>query len=214
MHPTLRRLVPALAVFALAAGALPCSAQIAPDAGRSVQLFVSAGTSQAQRLPDGFGVHAGAGAAHALGRRIGVRFEGTYHAYGEVPVYPCLFQDADRCYSTVDRQVIAGLASLVYDIPIAGETLYLIGGTGLYRSRRVATQHPACAPTQGCSSTVYRMSIQATQPGISGGIGLRRNLGSLPLSLDARIHFVSRTTPEGGPSNDYFLMPLTFTLGL
>lgn len=192
--------------------ASPCSAQSAADSGGAFRFFLTAGSSQAQRLPDGFGFHGGAAVERALGRRVGVRLEGTYHAYGEVPVYPCLFQDAERCYSTVDRQVTAGIANLTYDIPLAGQIFYLIGGVGVYGSRRVASQYPACAPNDLCFSTVYRMSIRATGTGVSGGVGTRMMLGTVPLFFDLRIHYASRTTPEGQPSNDYFLMPMTVGL--
>jgi hypothetical protein len=212
MHVPTRTTILALAALSLAASSAPCSAQ-ARDTVPTLLPFVSVGMSNAQRLPDGLGFHAGLGAQRQLGWRFGVRLEGTFHAYGEVPVYPCLFQDAERCYSTVDRQVTAGLLSLTYDVPIAGEIFYLVGGGGLYHSRRVASQYPACTPEQFCIKEHYRMRIDATQPGMSGGFGMRATFGTVPLLLDFRIHFASRTTPENTPSNDYFLMPITLSIG-
>jgi hypothetical protein len=212
MLSTLRALVALPVALSLAAFVAPCSAQTG-DTARTLQPFVSVGVSNAQRLPDGFGFHGGLGAQRALGWRFGARLEGTFHAYGEVPVYPCLFQDAERCYSTVDRQVTAGLASLTYDVPIGGEVFYLIGGAGLYHSRRVASQYPACTPEQFCIKEHYRMHVDATQPGMSGGFGMRATFGTVPLLLDFRIHYASRTTPQSTPSNDYFLMPITLSIG-
>jgi hypothetical protein len=84
----------------------------------------------------------------------------------------------------------------------------------VYHSNRLATQYPSCTPNQICDPLVHTMRLRATQPGISGGLGTRVFVGRLPVLIDIRMHFASRTTPTSESSNDYFLMPLTFELRL
>ena len=208
-------LVPTLVCLSLVLIASPCSAQGAPDTGRRFVPFVSVGASEASRLPDGPGFHVDAGVMRAMGHGVSLRLEATRHAYGEVPLYPCLFQDAQYCYQTLDRQVTAGIASVAYEHPIGTETVYLIAGAGVYGSHRVATRYPSCQVPNVCDDRgTYKLDIRATQPGVSGGVGVRRLLGTTPLFVDVRMHFIRRTSPSGGPSNDYFLVPVTLGVGL
>ena len=200
--------------LALAAIAAPAIAQDAPEPAHRFAPFVSAGTSAASRLPDGNGVHLELGVVRPLTSWLGVRLEATRHMYAPVALAPCLIQDAAHCYQTIDRQVTAGIVSATVGHSYGKESLYLIGGAGVYGSRRVATRYPACDVAAPCENATYTMAMRSTQPGVSGGVGGEIPLGRVSAFADLRVHYMFRTAPGGGPSNDYFLMPLTVGLRL
>jgi hypothetical protein len=200
--------------LALAAFAPSASAQETPEPAHRFAPFVSAGTSVASRLPDGNGVHLELGVVRPLASWLGVRLEAARHLYAPVGLAPCLIQDAAHCYQTIDRQVTAGIVSATVSRSYGKGSVYLIGGAGVYGSRRVATRYPTCDVAAPCERATYTMTMRSTQPGVNGGIGGEIPLGRLSAFADVRVHYMLRTAPAGGPSNDYFLMPLTVGLRL
>lgn len=220
LHPNaitpmqLRLRVPAVACLAIAAIAPSTAAQGTPEAVRRFAPFVSGGASVASRLPDGSGVHLELGLIRPLANGVSVRLEAARHVYGAVALAPCLIQDAAHCYQTMDRRVTAGIVSAVVSRPYRRGSLYLIGGAGVYGSRRVATRYPSCELGGACDNATYTLEMRATQPGVNGGIGAQVPLGTVSAFADLRVHYMVRTSPSGGPSNDYFLLPLTVGLRL
>ena len=198
----------------LSAVAVPAAAQAIPS-GRGFELLLSGGPSQASRSVDAMGWFAEAGIARRLSSRVGVRLELAGHRYGAVPVYQCIVQDAERCYQTLGRDVIAGIANVVVQPMTARESgtyrgLYLIGGLGTYDSRRKATAYPDCEPSGECSDRDVRtMTLRDTQLGINGGIGFNVILGGSPVFTEMRLHYARPNSPANGPTNDYFLFPIS-----
>lgn len=202
-----------LVPLALLAGTL--TAQTSPSPGRGLTISAAFGPSAAAREVDASGTHADVGIgyrAHSNG--FGVRLELASHRYNDVPLYPCLVQDADRCYQTMRRRVSAGIASLTYNLPtrlIAGHdaAAYFLAGVGSYHSRRVATRYPDCQPTGTCDRATYTLELRDAQVGASGGIGAEVRVQRVLVFTELRVHYAYRDTPRGEPSNDYFLVPLS-----
>ena len=210
----LRRLPAAVSSLAVAVIASSAAAQGTPVVARRFLPFVSGGTSVASRLPDGSGVHLELGLVRPLGRGVSVRLEAARHVYDAVVLAPCLIRDAAHCYRTLDRRVTGGIVSAALGYPYGRGSVYLIGGAGVYGSRRVATRHPTCDVGGPCDNATYTIVMRATQPGVSGGAGALMPLGKVAAFADFRVHYMLRTSPSGGPSNDYFLLPLTVGLRL
>jgi hypothetical protein len=210
----LRVLVPSLFGLATFAVAPFASAQVAGQSASHFAPFVSGGASLASRLPDAGGMHLELGLIRPLGHGFSVRLEAAHHVYGEAALAPCLVQDASRCYQTMDRQVTAGIVDAMYSRPYRRGSVYLIGGAGIYGSRRVATRYPECDVGGPCDTATYTLTMRATQPGVNGGMGAEMPVGRVSLFTEFRVHYMLRTSPNGGPSNDYFLLPLTVGLRL
>lgn len=208
-----RAFVSALA-FACAVAPLPAQSTAAT---RSYGVLLSGGPSDAFRSVDTEGWHAAAALVRPLNQRLAARLELTGHTYGAVPVYPCLIQDSERCYQTLDRKVVAGIANLSYEPMRARESglyrsLYLIGGVGVYDSRREATAYPDCELPGVCGDrSTHTMTIRDTQLGLNGGIGANLRVGPSQSAffVELRVHYARRSTPAGRPSNDYFLTPVS-----
>jgi hypothetical protein len=199
------------------ATALSANAQTPSAPAKPVSITAALGPTHTYRGVDAIGIHAEAGVALTRGRGFGLRLEGTGHWYEAQPLYPCLIQDTARCYQTLRRSVNAGIVSATYHIARfsteEGKTVpYLITGFGLYNSRRVATRYPDCQPAGICDRNTYKLELRDTQYGLSGGIGLDFAFGSLKGFGEARLHYVYRDSPSPGPTNDYFLAPLSIGL--
>jgi hypothetical protein len=198
-------------------GAAPVAAQTGGTPKR-YEFFIVGGPSRASRGVDARGWHAGAGLAHRFSGRLGAQLDLTGHTYGPVPVFPCLVADSQRCYQTLDRKVVAGTATVTYQVLPVRETgrfhgLYLLGGIGLYGSRRTATAYPDCDVSGVCRDrAVHEMRLNDTQLGFNGGVGVWSLTPRSPLFAEVRLHFARRSTPTGTPSNDYWLVP--FSIGL
>jgi hypothetical protein len=201
-------LVPLLAFLGSVAIATPSAAQTdsVPHG-----LFFSGGASTASSGVDAEGWHWEAGINHRLSGNLGLRLEVTSHSYDEVEMYPCLIQDTARCYQTMGRKVLAGLASLTAQpFTIRQRRIYLITGLGIYGSDRQATRYSNCDLSDAaCDRSSYRLHLRDTQFGLNGGIGLVERMGNVPVFMDFRVHYVRRNSPSPGPSNDYFLLPVT-----
>jgi hypothetical protein len=175
------------------------------------------GPTRAFRGVDAPGIEGQGGVAYRLGHGFGLRLEGAGHWYGQQTLYPCLVQDAGRCYQTMRRAVAAGSLSTTYHISRFAtdngtSVPYLITGLGIYRSRRIATRYPDCQPTGACDRNTYKLELRDTQFGWSGGIGADFRLGSLAAFAETRVHYVYDDRPGAQPSNDYFVWP--FSIGL
>ena len=212
---TIVRIAP-LSLTALTLFAATLTAQASRDTGRGITLSAALGPSAAAREVDASGAHGDLGIgyrAHSNG--FGVRLEYTGHRYRDVPLYPCMVQDADRCYQTIRRRVTATIASVTYNLPtrllINHETsAYFLAGVGSYASRRVATRYPDCQPSGPCLDRgTYTLELRDTQVGASGGIGAEVRVQRVLLFTELRVHYAYRDSPRGTPSNDYFLVPLS-----
>lgn len=205
----------ALAVFLLLVVTSPALAQSAVGQSRPFSFSLAMGPTHAFRGVDAPGVQGQAGLEYELRGGFGLRLEGTGHWYEQQPLYPCIVQDAVRCYHTMRRAVAAGVLSATYHVSRfasdKGRTVpYLISGVGIYRSRRIATHYPECQPGGICTDRgTYRLEIRDAQIGWSGGIGLDFHLGRIATFSELKLHYVYRDTPGGQPSNDYFLWPLS-----
>ena len=204
-----------VAVLLLAVTA-PVSAQIEKaEHPRPFAISLSLGPTRAFRGVDAPGIQGQGGFEYKFTPAFGLRVEGTAHWYEQQPLYPCLIQDAFRCYQTIRRAVSAGVVSATYHISRfasdKGRTVpYLISGAGVYKSRRVATHYPDCQPSGACTDrATYKLEFRDTQLGWNGGAGLDFQLGPLPTFMEMRIHYVYRDSPQGQPTNDYFLWPLS-----
>ena len=208
--------IPSLALAPLVLFATALAAQASRETGRGITLSAALGPSAAAREVDASGAHADLGVgyrSHSNG--FGVRLEVATHRYRDVPLYPCLVQDADRCYQTMNRRVSATIASITYNLPTrllfshdAGA--YFLAGVGSYGSRRVATHYPDCQPGGVCADrTTHTLELRDTQVGASGGIGVEMRVQRVLLFTELRVHYAYRDTPRGQPSNDYFLVPLS-----
>ena len=155
---------------------------------------------------------------HRFGNNFGLRLEGAGHWYADQVLYPCMVQDAQRCYQTMRRVVSAGILNVTYHLTrfASGDgrnVPYLLTGIGMYRSRRIATHYPDCQPPDQCADRgTYHLEFRDTQLGWSGGAGADFDVGQVPLFMELRVHYMYRDTPSGQPSNDYFLFP--FSVGL
>jgi len=153
--------------------------------------------------------------AGRLSNRLGAQLDLTGHTYGPVPVAPCLIQDSQRCYQQLARRVVAGTASVTYQLLPVRQTgvfhgLYAVGGLGLYSSRRTATAYPDCDVSGACQDRlIHEMRLNDTQLGFNGGVGVRSITPGSPLFAEVRLHFARRSTPANTPSNDYWLVPLS-----
>jgi hypothetical protein len=213
-----RRLV--LSILSLVAISAPLGAQSSREAGRGITLSAAFGPSTAARGVDASGAHGDVGIgyrSHSNG--WGIVLEMAGHRYRDVPLYPCLVQDADRCYQTMRRRVSATIGSITYNLPtqlIASHDAgaYLLAGIGSYGSRRVATRYPDCQPTGVCDRATYTLELRDRQIGASGGIGAEMRFDHVLVFAELRVHYAYRNTPRGTPSNDYFLVPLSVGLRL
>ena len=189
--------------------------QSAVSPSRPFTFSVAMGPTHAFRGVDAPGVEGQGGIEYGLRHGFGLRLEGTGHWYEQQPLYPCIVQDAVRCYQTMRRAVAAGVVSATYHMSRfgtdKGRTVpYLISGVGIYRSRRIATHYPECQPVGLCTDrATYKLEFRDTQFGWSGGVGLDFDLGPLATFSELRLHYIYRDSPGGQPSNDYFLWPLS-----
>lgn len=173
------------------------------------------GPTHAFRGVDAPGVQGQGGIGHRFGNGLGLRLEGTGHWYESQPLYPCIVQDAVRCYQTIRRAVAAGTLNATYHLSRfrsdKGRTIpYLISGVGIYRSRRIATHYPDCQPVAACADrNTYKLEMRDTQFGWSGGLGLDLDLGPVASFAELRLHYIYSNKPGAQPSNDYFLWPLS-----
>jgi hypothetical protein len=207
------RLIRALSLILMAASATAMG-QSASSQSHPYAFSVAAGPTRAFRGVDAPGIQGQGGIALGLRHGFGLRLEGTGHWYEERPLYPCIVQDAARCYQTIRRAVVAGTLNATYHISRfasdKGRTVpYLISGLGVYRSRRVATRYSDCQPLGLCDRNIYKLELRDTQFGWSGGVGADFDLGSLAAFAEMRLHYVYSDKPGGQPSNDYFLWPLS-----
>lgn len=183
-----------------------------------LSLSIAAGPTRSFRGVDAPGVQGQAGLARHLGKGFGVILEGVGHWYEVQPLYPCLIQDAARCYQTMRRAVAAGILSATYapsrfrtDAGRSGP--YLISGIGMYKSRRIATRYSDCQPSGPCDRDTYRLELRDTQFGWSGGVGLDHYLGRrVGVFAETRVHYIYNDQPGAQPSNDYFVWPLALGL--
>ncbi len=193
----------------------PAIAQSAITESRPFAFSLAVGPTHAFRGVDAPGVQGQGAIAYGLGHSFGLRLEGTGHWYESQPLYPCIVQDAVRCYQTIRRAVAAGTLSATYHISRfgsdKGRTIpYVISGVGIYRSRRIATHYPDCQPPDVCADrTTYKLEMRDTQFGWSGGVGLDVDLGSVASFAELRLHYIYSDKPRAQPSNDYFLWPLS-----
>lgn len=194
----------------------PARAQIGTtEQARPFAISLALGPTRTFRGVDAPGIQGQAGFEYKFTPSFGLRVEGTAHWYEQQPVYPCLIQDAFRCYQTIRRAVSAGVVSATYHVSRfaadKGRTVpYLISGVGFYKSRRIATHYPDCQPGGACTDrNTYKLEFRDTQIGWSGGVGLDFQLGPLPAFGEMRVHYIYRDSPSGQPTNDYFLMPLS-----
>jgi len=205
-----------VALLCATTGAAPVAAQTGGPSKR-YEIILAGGPSEASRSVDARGWHAEAGLARRLSNRFRAQLDLTGHTYGPVPVPPCLIQDSQRCYQELARRVVAGTASVSYQLLPVRQTgvfhgLYAVGGIGLYNSRRTATADSDCRVSGGCQGgDSYRMRLNDTQLGFNGGVGVRSLTPGSPLFAEVRLHFARRSTPANTPSNDYWLMP--FSIG-
>lgn len=192
----------------------PAIAQSAPTKSRPVTFSAAIGATRTYRGVDAMGVHAQGGLEVGPRHGFGLRLEGTGHWSEQQPLYPCIVQDAVRCYQTMRRAVAAGILNATYHMlrfrTDEGRTVpYLISGLGVYRSRRIATRYTDCQPVGPCDRSTYKLEFRDTQFGWNGGVGADFGLGSLAAFAETRLHYVYRDSPGGQPSNDYFLWPLS-----
>jgi hypothetical protein len=205
-----------VALLCAMAGAAPVAAQTEGPSKR-YEIILAGGPSEASRGVDARGWHAGAGLARRLSNRLGAQLDLTGHTYGPVPVPPCLIADSQRCYQELARRVVAGTASVTYQVLPVRQTgvfhgLYVVGGIGLYNSRRTATAYPDCDVSGVCQDReIHEMRLNDTQLGFNGGVGVRSLTPGSPVFAEVRLHFARRSTPTNTPSNDYWLIP--FSIG-
>ena len=211
--PNLARVVSVL----LAVGS-PALAQSTTAPSRPFTFSVGLGPSNTFRGVDSRGVAGQLAIAHPLGLHFGLRLEGTAHWYEQQPLYPCLVQDAVRCYQTMRRAVGAGVLNLTYHLTrFASQDQhtvpYVISGLGIYRSRRIATHYPDCPPQDLCADRgTYKLEFRDTQLGWSGGLGVDFNVGPIAAFSEMRLHYMYNDKRGAQPSNDYFLWPLSIGL--
>ena len=207
----------ARAVCFLVALAPPLLAQTVSES-RPIGFSIAAGPTHSFRGVDAAGAGVNGGISYRLGHDFGLKLEATGHWYQQQPLYPCMVQDADRCYQTMRRSVSAGVLSATYHLSRFARdkgraTPYLMTGVGIYESRRIATHYPDCQPPDLCADRfVYKWEMRDTQFGWSGGLGLDFMLGPVATFTEMRLHYIYRDTPGGQPSNDYFLWPVSVGL--
>jgi hypothetical protein len=193
----------------------PAFAQSANTESRPFAFSLALGPTHTFRGVDAPGVQGQGGIAHRFGNGLGLRLEGTGHWYESQPLYPCIVQDAVRCYQTIRRAVAAGTLNATYHISRfrsdkVRTVPYLISGIGIYRSRRIATHYPDCQPVAACADrNTYKLEMRDTQFGWSGGVGLDLDVGPVASFAEIRLHYMYNNKPGGQPSNDYFLWPLS-----
>lgn len=208
----MRRFALALLVFVV--GTSPAIAQSATSQSRLFTFSAAVGPTNAFRGVDARGVETQGGIALGLRNGFGLRLEGTGHWYGEQPLYPCIIQDAARCYQTMSRAVAAGILNATYHISRfasdKGRSVpYVISGLGIYRSRRIATRYTDCQSVGPCDRAIYKLELRDTQFGWSGGVGADFDLGSLAVFAETRLHYIYSDSPGAQSSNDYFLWPFS-----
>ena len=208
----------ARAVSLLIVLSAPAVAQLPSMESRPYSFSIAGGPSRAFRGVDAAGGEAQGGIAYRLGGNFGVRLEGTGHWYQDQPLYPCIVQDADRCYQTMRRSVTAGTLSATYHVSRFASNNgrhvpYVIAGLGVYRSQRIATSYPSCAPPNDCADrSVHELEMRDTQLGLSGGLGADFSLGPVAIFSELRLHYIYSDAAAGRPGNDYFLWPLSVGL--
>jgi hypothetical protein len=192
------------------------TSQPARTDARPFKLSIAGGPMLAERGVDGIGGHAQAGISYAAAKsRFGAQLDLAYYLTGQQALYPCIVQDTERCYQTIQRSVTSGVLSATYHISRFASTSrrtlpYVIGGIGLYGSRKLARHFPECQLNGVCTDrNTYEMEIKDTQWGFSGGVGVDVRLEQLATFAEFRVHFVERDSPDNGPSNDYFLVPVS-----
>ena len=199
----------------LTAAPIPALAQAASSPARPVSFSIAMGPTRAFRGVDAPGVMGQGGIEYRFGNGFGLRLEGTGHWYEQQPLYPCIIQDAVRCYETIRRAVAAGILNGTYYVNRFASTKvravpYLISGVGIYRSRRIATHYPDCQPGALCTDrSTYELEFRDTQFGWSGGLGLDFDLGPVATLAELRLHYMYNNRSGPQPSNDYFLWPLS-----
>jgi hypothetical protein len=186
---------------------------------RPLSFSLAAGPTRAFRVVDAPGFEAEGGIARYLGHGFGVRVDAASHWYREQPQYPCMVQDADRCYQTMSRSVKVAVLSATYRVSRFssdnGRSVpYVITGIGTYRGRRLATHYPTCQPSDALclDRNISKWEMFDTQLGWSGGVGVDFKIGSVPAFVETRLHYIYNDKRGAQPSNDYFLWP--WSMGL
>ncbi|MDQ3674305.1 MAG: hypothetical protein M3365_08025 [Gemmatimonadota bacterium] len=209
------RFISAISLILTATAAAAAGQSTATNPG-PISYSLGVGPTRAFRGVDAPGVQGQGGISYNFGAAFGLRLEGAGQWYETQPLYPCIVQDAGRCYQTIRRALAAGTLSATYNISRVSDDKwrtvpYLISGIGIYRSRRIATHYPDCQPASFCDVNTYRLELRDTQFGLSGGAGVESRLGRVGVFAESRVHYIYNDRPNAEPSNDYFVWP--FSIG-
>lgn len=174
----MRKILIGLATTAVLLTGVELSAQ----SSKPVSLGIAAGAAiPISNLSDGFSTGYNGTVALGLssvGSPLGLRFEGSYNKF---------IGRNDAFNSNPDYRIIDGTANVVYALPGAGITPYLIGGGGYYSLKE---------DLPGLSSI--------NKFGINGGIGAMFPLSGFNTYVEARVHDV--LTDNGST----WFVPVTF----
>jgi hypothetical protein len=195
-----------------------------PAVHRTVAIRVGAGPTAFSGMEGGpVGGHGSVAiTAHPVGSRFGVTAELLHERFAAQALYPCILVVSDRCVDSSERSVTAGVLSGSYYVTRATKaigavpTVYLIAGAGVYDSRRVAIQYPACVPDGLCAEQREQVTLRDTGVGVSGGVGAELEVRRVPLFMELRWHRVKPSTSRDAAGDtrfgDYSLVP--FTVGI
>jgi hypothetical protein len=144
--------------------------------------------------------------------RLGLRLRGTAHRFDEIPLSPCMFQDASGCYQSSHRSLGVTEAAASYRVGPRDErtSFYLSAGLGYFESRRVATRYPDCVPDLPCFNNTTTRSYRDRDIGLSCAIGVDFHYRDAPFFVELGIGAPSMHHFSGDtPLNGYTLLPIT-----
>ena len=188
-----------LVAFPLALVSRSLTAQATPATDRSPRKETELNLSLGSTLFSGSeGNYAGLSAQGGIayvprGSRLGARADLLIHRFGTRDLYPCILQEGGVCFERSQRTVTGFAIGLTFEPPRrttapTAAAPYLIGGVGVYGSRRDARHNVNCPSLGTCPSGDRRELMTDTDFGAHIGAGVRFTVSALDMMAEMRVH--------------------------
>lgn len=142
-----------------------------------------------------------------------IRGDLMLHHYGAQPVYPCLLQANETCYSMQQRSIVGAAIGAQYDLkPLKQNPSarpYLLAGLATYVSSRRAFQPPICQSNELCPNVTPRHEFSETDFGVQVGIGTTWTAGKREFFLESKYHQRIIRANERDPFTTFRFSPIS-----
>lgn len=144
---------------------------------------------------------------------VWIRADLMMHYYGTQPVYPCLINVNQTCFSLMQRTIAGAAVGAQYTLKPLKQypsiTPYLLAGLATYGSLRVASQPPACRIGELCANVTARHHISSLDYGVQLGIGNTWTVGKQEFFLETKYHHRVIRDHKTDPFSSFRFSPIS-----